>query len=144
MPTFEFHFPLSGAVSNSDLCWHIRRGRLYINMSQFGQSQTINQPQPITFGCEPQFETIEKMEDSRFILCLVPHSWGQLEIRIWFCWTWSSMKILVQALLQQSPEQFFSRAEFWKGRAVEDIEWRAYRHWVNFIKYWKQLVQLEI
>lgn len=78
MPTLNSIFPfLEALCPKSDLCWHIRRGRLLHHYKPvwvvFRDDEA--QPQSITFDYEPQFGTIEATEDSRFILCLVPDSW---------------------------------------------------------------------
>jgi hypothetical protein len=128
MPTLNSIFPFLEAVCpNSDLCWHIRRGRLlyqYESVWAVSCDDKTN-PQPITFGCEPQFGTIEKMEDSRFILCLVPHSWGiaSLETESDFAGLDHLRRFCASFVTAKSPGAIFSRAEFGRGsRAVEDIE----------------------
>ena len=80
MPTLNSILPfLESICPDSDLCWHIRRARLlheYTSIWAVFCDDKTN-PQPVTFDCEPQLATIEKMKDSRVILCLVPFRWGK-------------------------------------------------------------------
>lgn len=76
MPTLNSIFPFLEAVCpKSDLCWHIRRGRLLHHYKSVWAVSRDEETQPISFDCEREFRTIETTKDSRFMLCLVPNSW---------------------------------------------------------------------
>jgi hypothetical protein len=128
MPTLNSIFPFLEAVCpNSDLCWHIRRGRL---LHQYESVWAVfcddeAHPQSITFDWEPQFGTVEKMKESRFILCLVPHSWGIGSLKFDFARLDKLRKVCACFVSSKLPGAILSRAEFWKeaeSRGTEDIE----------------------
>ncbi|CAG7931570.1 unnamed protein product [Penicillium olsonii] len=117
MPTLNSIFPFLEAICpNSDLCWHIRRGRLLCQYESVWAvfSEDKAQPQPITFGCEPQFEAIEELENSRFMLCLLPHSWdfGSLKTEVDFAGLERLRDMCSSLLAAKRPGIIFSRAEF--------------------------------
>lgn len=129
MPTLNSIFPFLEAVCpNSDLCWHIRRGRLLRQYESVWAvfCDDMTYPQSITFDCEPQFETIEKMKDTCFIVCLVPHSWGITSVtKFDFAGLSELRKYCDRFLTAKLPGAILSRDEFWKeaeSRETGDIE----------------------
>lgn len=128
MPTLNSIFPFLEAVCpNSDLCWHIRRGRLLCHYESVWAvfCEDKAHPELLTFDCEPQFGRMEKMKDSRFILCLVPHSWGiaSLKTESDFAGLDNLRKFCSSFVSAKSPGEIFSRAEFGKGNLEQRRIW---------------------
>ena len=129
MPTLNSIFPFLEAVCpKSDLCWHIRRARLLRHYKSvwavFRDDKT--QPQSITFDCEQQFATKEAMEDSRFMLCLVPDSWSVLlEMQPNSAWLCKLREFCLHLVSVKTPGAilerggFFLEAESWEAESWE-------------------------
>ncbi|CAG7978308.1 unnamed protein product [Penicillium olsonii] len=114
MPTLNSIFPFLEAVCpSSDLCWHIRRGRLLHHYESVWAvfSDDKAHPELLTFDFEPQFESIEKLENTRFILCLLPHLWDSASLKTESGLT-SLRKICSSFVAAERPGIILSRAEF--------------------------------
>jgi hypothetical protein len=118
MPTLNSIFPFLEAVCpKSDLCWHIRRGRLLRHYKPvwvvFRDDEA--HPQSITFDCEPRFGTIEAMGDSRFMLCLVPNQWFvSLKTKLDFAGLGKLRKFCSDLISAKAPGAIWEEATFFK------------------------------